>query len=81
MTPATEQLLQTALALPDAERLELVEALIAEADRSLTRPFDDAWMAEIRRRSAEIDAGTAAMAPWSEVKRRVRERIEDQPGG
>lgn len=30
MTEATEQLLQSALALPDEERLSLIEALMAE---------------------------------------------------
>lgn len=81
MTPATEQLLQSALALPEDERLQLVEALIAECDRGLARPFDDAWLAEVRRRSDEVDAGTAALTPWPEVKRRARERLEGRPGG
>jgi hypothetical protein len=40
------------------------------------RPFDDAWLAEIQRRSAQIDAGTATLTPWPEVKRRVRQRLE-----
>jgi putative addiction module component (TIGR02574 family) len=81
VTEATEQLLKTALALPDEERLALVEALLAECDRTLARPFDDAWLAEIQRRSAEIDAGTAALTPWPEVKRRVRERLEKRKHG
>lgn len=81
MSPATEQLLQTALALPEEERSELVEALLAECDRSLARPFDDAWLAEVQRRSAQIDAGTATLTPWPEVKRRVRERLEGRADG
>ena len=76
MSPATEHLLQSALALPEEERLQLVEALLAECDQALTRPFEDAWLAEIQRRSAQIDAGTAILTPWPEVKRRVRERLE-----
>jgi putative addiction module component (TIGR02574 family) len=76
MTEATEQLLQSASALPEEERLQLVEALLAECDRALARPFHDAWLAEVQRRSAEIDAGTATLTPWPEVKRGVRERLE-----
>jgi putative addiction module component (TIGR02574 family) len=81
MSPSTEQLFQAALALPEEERLQLVEALLAECDQTLARPFDDAWLAEVQRRSAEIDAGTAILTPWPEVKRRVRERLEGQSGG
>lgn len=71
MTEATEQLLQSVLALPEEERLQLVEALLAECDRTLARPFHDAWLAEVQRSSAEIDAGTATLTPWPEVKRRA----------
>lgn len=81
MTEATEQLLQSILALAEDERLQLVEALLAECDRSLARPFDDAWLGEIQRRSAQIDAGTAILTPWPEVKRRVRERLEGRKDG
>jgi putative addiction module component (TIGR02574 family) len=80
VTEATEQLLQSALALPEDERLDLVEALLAECDRALARPFDDAWLAEIQRRSAEIDAGTAILTLWPEVKRRVRQRLGGAAG-
>jgi len=80
MTPATEQLLQSALALPEDERLELAEALLAECDQALARPFDQAWLAEVHRRSAEIDAGTVSLSPWPEVKRRVRQRLEGRDG-
>ena len=81
MSPATEQLLQTALALPQEERTELVEALLAECDKDLARPFDAAWLPEIQRRSAEIDAGTAVLTPWPEVKRRARQRLEGRSDG
>jgi putative addiction module component (TIGR02574 family) len=81
MSPATEQLLQSALSLPENERLELIEALLAECDQNLARPFDSAWLVEIKRRSAEIDAGTAVLTPWPEVKRRVREKLEGREKG
>jgi putative addiction module component (TIGR02574 family) len=81
MNPATERLLQSALSLPEDERLQLVEALLAECDRSLARPFDNAWLAEIERRSAQIDGGTAVLTPWPEVRRRVREKLEGRADG
>ena len=81
MSPATEQLLQSALALPEDERLQFVEALLAECDQALARPFDDAWLAVAQNRSAQIDAGAAVLTPWPEVKRRVRERLEGRADG
>lgn len=81
MSPSTEQLLQSALALPEVERLELAEALLAACDEGLSRPFNAAWLAEAQRRSAQIDAGTAALTPWSQVKRRVREELEGNGRG
>lgn len=81
MSPSTKQVLQTALSLPLAEQLELIEALIAAVDQTNPPPFDDAYLAEIKRRSAQIEAGEAVLTPWSEVKRRVRERVEARVNG
>lgn len=72
MSPGTEQVLQTALSLPSADQVELIEALIAAQDEADPQPLDDAWMAEIHRRSAEYDAGKATPVPWSVVRERGR---------
>jgi putative addiction module component (TIGR02574 family) len=68
-----DQVLTAALALPDAARLELIEALIDSVQPPDGPPFDESWREVIRRRSAELDAGTVATVPWAEVKRRARE--------
>jgi len=72
MSPTAEQVLQTALALPATEQIELVEALIAVLDEADPQPLDAAWMAEIRRRSAEYDAGGVMPIPWPVVRDRTR---------
>ena len=72
MSPDTEQILQTALSLPMAEQIELIDALIAAVDEADPQPLDDVWMAEIRRRSAEYDAGKVTPIPWSVVRERAR---------
>jgi putative addiction module component (TIGR02574 family) len=72
MGPATEQVLQTALALPADEQIELIEALIAALDEAKPQPLDDAWLAEIQRRSAEYDAGHVTAIPWSVIRERTR---------
>ncbi len=81
MNPSTEQIFQAALALPEEERLELAEALIASQARSGELPFDPAWLSEIQRRSAEIDAGAVELTPWPVVRERVRRRLEGRAGG
>lgn len=74
MNSAVEQLLEAALKLPDEEQLQLVSALTAAVEERGLRPFDDTWLEEIRRRSAEFDAGGVQPIPWSEVKERARQR-------
>ena len=70
MSPDTQQLLVTAQSLPLDERIELVEALVAGLDE--VPKLDDACWAEIRRRSAEYDAGGITPIPWSVVRERAR---------
>jgi putative addiction module component (TIGR02574 family) len=72
MSQGVEQILEAALALPDDDQLQLVDALLAAVDERGLRPFDDSWLAEIQRRSAEFDAGTVKPIPWAEVKERAR---------
>ncbi len=73
MNPTVEQLLQAALKLPDEEQLQLVSAFTAAVEEAGLRPFDDSWLEEIRRRSAEYDAGSVQAIPWAEVKDRIRQ--------
>ncbi len=77
MNQAVEQVFQAALKLPEEEQLQLVSALAAALEERGVRPFDDAWLEEIRRRSAEFDAGTVRPIPWSEVKERARRRVSE----
>jgi putative addiction module component (TIGR02574 family) len=74
MNKSVEQLLQAALKLPDEEQLQLVSALTAAVEERGLRPFDDTWLEEVRRRSAEYDAGGVQPIPWAEVKERARQR-------
>jgi putative addiction module component (TIGR02574 family) len=73
MALTAEQLLTAALDLPEADRLELIEALIVSVRPPDRPPFDDSWREVIRRRSAELRSGQVAPIPWEEVKRRARE--------
>jgi putative addiction module component (TIGR02574 family) len=68
MGQGVQQLFQAALELSDEEQLQLVAAV----DERGLRPFDDSWLDEVRRRSAEYDAGAVKPIPWAEVKERAR---------
>jgi putative addiction module component (TIGR02574 family) len=74
MTPSVAQVFQAALQLPDEEQLQLFSALTAAMEERGLRPFDDSWLEEVRRRSAEFDAGTVQAVPWAEVKERAGKR-------
>jgi putative addiction module component (TIGR02574 family) len=73
MDTTTQQLFNTVLSLPDGDRAELVEALIASFRPDDQPPFDDAWRVVIQRRSAELRSGQVTPVPWAEVKRKARE--------
>jgi putative addiction module component (TIGR02574 family) len=81
MSPSAQHLLQTALTLPEPDRLAIAEALFAASEMPPGLPTGNEWVGELQRRSAQIDAGDAVLTPWSEVKRRVRARLEENAGG
>lgn len=63
-----------ALALPETDRVQLVDALIESLEPDDAAPLDDAWLAEIERRSREFDEGKVQPIPWEVVKERARQR-------
>ena len=74
MTPASQQLLSSALTLPEAERLELASALFEASEPPSPSLVGDAWLSELNRRSASVETGEANLVPWPTVKLRVRAR-------
>lgn len=74
MNPTMENLLNSALTLPEEDRIELVEVLIASLQPEDQPPFDESWREVIQRRSAELRSGQVIPVPWHEVKRQAREK-------
>jgi putative addiction module component (TIGR02574 family) len=66
------ELLREALALPQEKRLRLLEKLNESLDAET--PLSEEWMAEIQRRSDELESGKVKGIPWEEVKRKKRSR-------
>jgi putative addiction module component (TIGR02574 family) len=62
------------LARPEQERL--LRALLEELDGPIDPDADQAWLAEVQRRSADFDAGLVRAIPAEEVFARVRARLK-----
>ena len=74
MTPTAEQVYQLALALPEDDRLDLADALVAASGHPPAPDLcGDEYMVEVRRRSD--DADPAAWSSWADARRRVHARL------
>ncbi len=80
MSSTAERLLQEAMTLSVDERLELAEALMDGAEPAKGLPFHSAWLAEVQRRSQQIDSGEVTLISWEEVKRSLETRPERTDG-
>ncbi|HEX4589105.1 MAG TPA: addiction module protein [Gemmataceae bacterium] len=75
MSATTAEIFEMAKALPKKERWELMEKLSStfsppEPD-GMTR---EEFLAELRRRSEECDAGRMTSSPWREVMDRLEQK-------
>jgi putative addiction module component (TIGR02574 family) len=74
MTANVESVITAALSLPNGDRVQVVEAVLASLQPDDRPPFHDSWRDVIARRSAELESGHVSAVPWSEVRRRSREQ-------
>jgi DNA helicase HerA-like ATPase len=75
---APKELLAEALDLPEEVRAQLARSLIAsldEAEEEDPGEIERAWLAEVSRRAAEIDAGAVTTRPAVEVFRAAQEEL------
>lgn len=72
-------LLANAAQLPVADRLELIDAIWATLPDEALLPLSDEWMDEIRKRSAELAAGTAKTVSWEVVRSEAMARLRKSP--
>jgi hypothetical protein len=70
MTRTSDELLAEALKLPEPVRARIAQSLLASPDDSADDgdpvEIEQAWVAEVSRRAAEIDAGTVQTIPATE---------------
>lgn len=72
-----EKVRAEALALSDEQRAQLARDLIESLDAPADTDSAEAWDAEIARRLAEIDSGTARLVDRAELRRRMQERMRN----
>jgi len=76
MNTQAQQTLQTALALPHDDRVEIAETLLLSLDDVVAEKIEAAWSEEIKRRLNSIDQGEAQLIPADEVMRQMRDRLD-----
>jgi len=74
MLPDPQRLLDEALKLPTSARAELVGRLLETLDDEVDEGVEEAWEAEIARRTEELDQGKVTTVPWAEVRRELNAR-------
>ena len=75
MTKTAEAVLADALRLDPKSRAELAAELLASLDGPAGSDAEAAWAAEIERRVAAIEAGSAKLEPWERVKHRIEKEL------
>ena len=76
MASEFEKLKGDLLTLPVESRASLAHALIESLDEVVDDAAESLWMDEIRRRDAEIRAGSAKLKPLDQVLREARRDIK-----
>ena len=71
MTKAAEAVLADALQLDVKARADLAAELLASLDGPSDPDAEQAWAAEIERRTKSLDDGTESLESWDEAKRRI----------
>jgi putative addiction module component (TIGR02574 family) len=70
-----ETVLADAARLPVADRIQLIDAIWDTLPGDSLPPLSDEWVAEIQRRSAEYDTGSAKTVSWEQVKAEALRRV------
>ena len=72
MSTPVEDLFRQASDLDERDRATLAGLLLESLEHEVDEDFESAWQDEIKRRLAELDAGSVKLIPWEEVKSKLR---------
>ena len=73
----SEEIFRDAVTLPPDVRAELTERLVASLAEDVSPEITSAQLAEVRRRSAQVESGEAQLIPGDEVLARVRRLLAE----
>jgi hypothetical protein len=76
MASSLEDLSLELLGLPASDRALLVQRLISSLDESHWPDAEALWLAEAKKRSAEIDRGVVECIPAEEAFRRASQELK-----
>jgi putative addiction module component (TIGR02574 family) len=76
MTRPARKILEEALALPEAERLEIANDLLESVEGAGDPEWEAAWETEIEARLDRYRQGVDKAIPWSEVRAQIEKRLE-----
>ncbi len=71
MARSARELFEEAMRLTPEERAALTGLLIESLEPESEEGVEQAWMAEVERRMAELDSGTVQTIPWDELRARL----------
>ena len=66
-----DAIISEASQLSVADRLRLIDQLAASVPDDQPPSLAEGWMAEIERRSKEIDSGAVTPEPWDSIRSRL----------
>jgi putative addiction module component (TIGR02574 family) len=75
MSKTFTEVWQEAAELTEEERASLAGLLIDSLEGEADPGVEEAWAAEIQKRVAQVEAGTAKTVPWEEVRQRLISRL------
>lgn len=74
MAKSARELFEEAMRLNPKERATLMRLLVDSLDAESEEGAEEAWLAEIERRIAELDSGQVQAVPWEELRARLYQR-------
>ena len=69
--PEYESIFSAAAELSVADRLRLIDDLAASVPDDQPPTLSGKWLAEIERRSAELETGSVTPEPWADIRTRL----------
>ena len=77
MDRTAAQVLDDALALPDAQRKRVADRIYESLNGDSQDVIDEAWVVECERRSAAMDSSGAKPLNWDDTLQRLRDKYPD----